>query len=122
MKATGMCIHLDGLKFYARHGMLPQETKVGAEFSVDLCLFTDFSRAAEEDVLDGTLNYAEVFECVKFEMGISSKLLEHVSYRIAQHLLRDFPSLDKVIVRICKQNPPMGADSLRIGVEAVYTR
>ena len=36
MKPTQMYVRLDGLRFYARHGVLPQETKVGAEFTVDL--------------------------------------------------------------------------------------
>ena len=73
MKPTQMYVRLDGLRFYARHGVLPQETKVGAEFTVDLRLAADFSCAAEMDELEGTLNYAEVFERVKAEMEISSK-------------------------------------------------
>lgn len=91
MKAEAMYIRLDGLKFYARHGVFPQETRVGAEFTVDLCLRTDFSQAAEADALEGTVSYAEVFERVKAEMEIPSRLLEHVVYRIARRLLDDFP-------------------------------
>ena len=122
MKPTQMYVRLDGLRFYARHGVLPQETKVGAEFTVDLRLAADFSCAAETDELEGTLNYAEVFERVKAEMEISSKLLEHVAYRIARRLLHDFPALTEVQIGVYKQNPPMGADARRVGVEAVYRR
>lgn len=122
MKPTQMYVRLDGLRFYARHGVLPQETKVGAEFTVDLRLAADFSCAAETDELEGTLNYAEVFERVKAEMEIPSKLLEHVAYRIARRLLHDFPALTEVQIGVYKQNPPMGADARRVGVEAVYRR
>ena len=114
MKPTQMYVRLDGLRFYARHGVLPQETKVGAEFTVDLRLAADFSCAAEMDELEGTLNYAEVFERVKAEMEISSKLLEHVAYRIARRLLHDFPALTEVQIGVYKQR--------RVGVEAVYRR
>lgn len=122
MKVGRMCIHLDGLKFYARHGVLPQETRVGAEFIVDLCLVTDFSRAAETDELEGTVNYAAVFEKVREEMDIPSRLLEHVAYRIARRLLDDFPNIMEVTIGLYKQNPPMGADCRRVGVEARYAR
>lgn len=122
MKAEAMYIRLDGLKFYARHGVFPQETRVGAEFTVDLCLRTDFSQAAETDALEGTISYAEVFERVKAEMEIPSRLLEHVVYRIARRLLDDFPNVMEVTIGLYKQNPPMGADCRRVGVEAMYAR
>lgn len=122
MEAKAMYVRLDGLKFYARHGVMHQETCVGAEFTVDLRLATDFSKAAETDVLEGTINYADVFEKVKEEMNRPSRLLEHVAYRIAQRLLADFPSLHAVDICLYKQNPPMGADCRQIGIEVTYSR
>lgn len=111
-----MYIHLKGLKLYAFHGVLPQENRVGAEYTINLRLKTDFSRAAQTDCLEGTINYAEVFEAVKQEMQISSQLLEHVAYRIANRLLHDFPAIEKVDVELYKQNPPMGADCEQVGI------
>ncbi len=111
-----MYIHLKGLKLYAFHGVLPQENRVGAEYPVNLRLKTDFSRAAQTDCLEGTINYAEVFEAVKQEMQISSQLLEHVAYRIANRLLHDFPAIEEVDVELYKQNPPRGADCEQVGI------
>lgn len=111
-----MYIHLKGLKIYAFHGVLPQENRVGAEYTVNLRLKTDFSWAAQTDCLEGTINYAEVFEAVKQEMQISSQLLEHVAYRIANRLLHDFPAIEEVDVELYKQNPPMGADCEQVGI------
>ena len=76
MKQSDMYIHLKGLKFFAFHGVLPQENKVGAEYTLNLRLKTDFSRASQTDDLNYTINYAEVFEAVKEEMKIPSQLLE----------------------------------------------
>lgn len=123
MKPTAnMYIHLKGLKLYAYHGVLPQENRVGAEYTIDLRLKTDFTRAAETDRLEGTVNYAGVFNAVKKEMGIPSQLLEHVAWRIAKRLLDDFPTISEVNIALYKQNPPMGADCSRVGVEATYLR
>ena len=54
MQATNMYIRMEGMKFYAFHGVLPQENLVGAYFYIDLKLKTDFTRAAETDELEGT--------------------------------------------------------------------
>jgi dihydroneopterin aldolase len=43
MKATSMYIYLEGARFFAHHGVDPQETIVGANFIIDLRLRTDFT-------------------------------------------------------------------------------
>lgn len=122
MKQTDMYIYLNGLKLYAFHGVLPQENKVGAEYTLNLRLKTDFSRASQTDDLTYTLNYAEVFQAVKAEMALPSKLLEHVVQRIAQRLFQDFPTLTEIKIALFKQNPPMGAECEETGVESTYTK
>lgn len=121
MKPTDMYIRLKGLKIYAYHGVLPQENRVGAEYTIDLQLKTDFTQAAQTDKLEGTINYAAVFEAVKAEMTVPSQLLEHVIYRISRRLLRDFP-IEEIKIALYKQNPPMGADCQQVGVEATYCK
>ena len=51
MKQSDMYICLNGLKLYAFHGVLPQENKIGAEYTLNLRLKTDFSRASQTDDL-----------------------------------------------------------------------
>ena len=70
-------IHIGTLRFYAHHGVLPQEQKVGNYFKVETTLYTDFSRALVTDELTDTLNYAEVCQIISDEMAIPSRLLEH---------------------------------------------
>lgn len=57
-------IHIGTLRFYAHHGVLPQEQKVGNYFKVETTLYTDFSRALVTDELTDTLNYAEVCQII----------------------------------------------------------
>ena len=122
MKATDMYIRLEGMKFYAFHGVLPQENLVGANFYVDLKLKTDFTQAAETDELEDTVSYADIHTVVKEEMSIPSKLLEHVCQRIARRLFHDFPTIETIDIRLSKENPPMGACAESIGVEVHYVR
>ena len=122
MQANHMYIRMEGMKFYAFHGVLPQENLVGANYYIDLRLKTDFSRAAETDELEGTVNYADIHAAVKEEMQITSQLLEHVCQRIARRLLHDFPTIETIDISLFKENPPVGACAQRVGVEVQYIR
>lgn len=115
-------ILLQNLRFYARHGVGEQERIVGNEFVVSLRLATDIGRAIESDEVSDTVSYADVFEAVREEMQIPSKLLEHVAGRIARRLLNDFPAIEAVELKLLKRNPPMGADIDAAGVELTLTR
>lgn len=121
MKLMSSKIYLRNVRFHAFHGVLPQEGIVGNDYLVNLVLDYDFSSAMRTDDLQGTLNYAEVYQKVREEMAVPSKLLEHVAGRIAHRLFSDFPEIQKLQLSITKVNPPMGADSDGAGVEVVLT-
>lgn len=121
MKLMSSKIYLRNVRFHAFHGVLPQEGIVGNDYLVNLVLNYDFFSAMKTDDLQGTLNYAEVYQKVREEMAVPSKLLEHVAGRIAHRLFSDFPEIQKLQLSITKVNPPMGADSDGAGVEVVLT-
>lgn len=121
MKLMSSKVYLRKVRFHAFHGVLPQEGIVGNDYLVNLVLDYDFSSAMKTDDLQGTLNYAEVYQKVREEMAVPSKLLEHVAGRIAHRLFSDFPEIQKLQLSITKVNPPMGADSDGAGVEVVLT-
>ena len=108
MRITQSHILLNGLRFYARHGVGAQETVVGNEFTVDLRLKTDLAAAAQSDQLECTVSYADVFLAVKDEMSRPSKLLEHVAGRILKSIRKVFPVIVSAEVSIDKLNPPLG--------------
>lgn len=110
-------IFLDRMHFFAYHGVGEQETIVGNDFIIDLRLKTDIALAAETDDVTNTVSYADVYEAVKEEMAIPSKLLEHVCGRIVERLFRDFPTVESIDLKLSKRNPPMGADIEVAGVE-----
>ena len=117
MNIVSSYIVLDNLVFHAYHGVAPQEQVVGNEFYINLRLKVNFGQAATTDELDNTVSYADVFEAVKDEMNIPSKLLEHITNRIVERLLNDFPLIEEVEIKLTKRNPPMGADIDAAGIE-----
>ena len=113
-------IFLNSVHFYAFHGVMPQEQKVGGEFLVDLRVGYPIEKAMETDEVSDTLNYAELYALVKQEMETPSRLLEHVAGRII-HAIRDrFPQVSSINLKITKKNPPMGADCDGAGVIVNY--
>lgn len=117
-----MYINLTGIKLYGFHGVAPQENLVGAYFYIDLKIKTDFSTAAETDILAGTISYADIFNVVKECMQKPCLLLEHVAYRISKELFIHFDNVDEIEIKVHKENPPMGAESSQVGIEAHYCR
>lgn len=117
MAVKSSYILLENVKFYAFHGELPQERKVGNDYQVSLRIGYDISRAMVSDDVNDTLNYAEVYQLLSQEMSVPSALLERVAGRIGDRLFRKFPAIQSIDLTIIKVNPPMGADSEGAGVE-----
>lgn len=103
-------IELRTMTFYAYHGVAPQETKVGNTFVVDLILTAPLEKAVWSDDLEDTINYASIYEVVKAEMMIPSKLLEHAAGRILTALKSNFPQVIEIELTLSKINPPFGGD------------
>lgn len=103
-------IVLRDLKFYAFHGVEPQETIVGNNYVVTIVLTAPLEKATQTDCLDDTINYATVYALIKKEMDIPSKLLEHVAGRILRSVKQHFPQLTGIELSVSKLNPPLGAD------------
>lgn len=100
-------VKLNDMRFYAYHGVLPQETKVGNYYVVNLHIDADLSSACESDDVNDTVNYAIIYDLVKAEMEKPSKLLEHLAMRILKSIKESFPHILYIEVRLAKNNPPI---------------
>ena len=101
-------IQLHNLEFYAYHGLLPQERVVGGHYRVDVELsLTPPLRALTEDVIDDTVNYAEVYALIRQQMEQPVNLLEHLVHRITQGLYAQFPQIQAVRLSVTKVTPPI---------------
>lgn len=119
-----MILVLNNLKIYAYHGVIPQEQIVGDWYKVNLRLIVTNEKSTVTDNIGDTINYAEVYEVVREEMAIPSKLIEHVCGRIARRLLDTYrDDVEKVSVSIYKQTPPItGIEGGGCGVELEVSR
>ena len=101
-------IQLHNLEFYAYHGLLPQERVVGGHYRVDVELsLTPPLRALTEDVIDDTVNYAEVYALIRQHMEQPVNLLEHLAHRITHGLYAQFPQIQAVKLSVTKVTPPI---------------
>lgn len=101
-------IEIENMEFYAYHGCFAEESAIGTHFRVNLKMKVDTSRAQVSDSIDDTVNYLSVYQSVKDEMSVPSHLLEHVAERISNRVLKDYPEVEFVCVKVTKLNPPLG--------------
>jgi 7,8-dihydroneopterin aldolase/epimerase/oxygenase len=110
-------ISIEGMEFFAYHGCFKEEQIIGTRFIVDLFLETDTHEAEMTDDLHKTVNYQAVYGFVREEMGVKSKLLEHVGRRILNRITKEFPRVTACRIKISKMNPPVGGVVERVSVE-----
>lgn len=103
-------IQVHGIRSYAYHGCLKEETKIGGNYIIDIDVNYNFKQSAVNDDLNKTIDYVEIKEIVISEMNIPSKLIETVAYRILQSIYKKHPSIDKCKVVLKKINPPIDGD------------
>jgi 7,8-dihydroneopterin aldolase/epimerase/oxygenase len=103
-------IQVHGIRSYAYHGCLKEETKIGGNYIIDIDINYNFKQSAVNDDLKETVDYVEIKEIVLSEMKVPSKLIETVAYRIIQSIYKKHPSIDKCKVVLKKINPPIDGD------------
>jgi len=116
MRLEKSIISLNDVRLYAFHGVLEQERRVGADYSITVRVHYNISKAMESDDVADTLNYATLLDIVKCEMAQSSNLLEHVAGRIGHTIMDRFPQTEAVELTVTKLNPPMGGLCAGAGV------
>lgn len=101
-------ILLENVEFYAHHGVFAQETCVGNVYIVNLKIALNLQKAMESDRLEDTVSYADIYNIVKNEIKMPSKLLEHAAGRIISRLKNNYPQIESVELKLSKRNPPFG--------------
>lgn len=115
-------IELEQMRFFAYHGVMPQEKVVGNNFEVNLRIKTNFEAAIHEDLLDNTISYADLYDVVKVEMMVPSDLIEHVAGRILQALISRWATIDAVELKVSKLNPPIPGEIAKASVQLKWTK
>ena len=110
-------IVLKGLQVFARHGVLPEENKLGQRFAIDVTVHLDLRPAGESDDIRKTVDYdalvrlvTETFTARRFS------LVEAAAEAVAQAVLAAFPAVDKVEIEVRKPAAPIDAVFACVGV------
>lgn len=98
-------IKLNQLRFFAYHGLYPEEKKIGAEFEVNLEI--SYSPPEKITALDETVNYEKIYELLKSEMQKPRELLETLVMEVTQVIHLSFPSIKKTDISITKLQVPI---------------
>ncbi len=101
-------VALEGIEFFAYHGAYPEETILGNRFSLDLELETDFKEAMLHDSLEGTVDYAKLYQLIKVRMEVNVNLLEHLGHCIVSDILKAYPKVKIVKLTLKKHQPALG--------------
>ena len=110
MSDFGDRLSLVGMRFEARHGVLPAEKIEPQPFEVDVVLHADLEAAARTDDLDATVDYAGIFDLVEAIVhGPSFDLIEALAGAIARAVLAatEPAVVNAVEVRVRKPQAPI---------------
>ncbi|MDQ7843493.1 MAG: dihydroneopterin aldolase [Armatimonadota bacterium] len=95
-------ITLAGMRFFAYHGVLPEERRRGQEFLVDVEMAVDLRAAGRSDDPAQTVDYRRAYEAAKAVLeGPPRQLLETLAEEIAERLLA-LDRVEAVTVRLRK--------------------
>ena len=110
MQNLRVSISLKTMRFYAYHGVLPQERIVGGDYEVNVNLEVERASAAVlADSLAHTVNYADVYRLAEEEMMRPSDLLEHVAGRILNRIFFRWHQVVSAEVGVKKCCPPVSS-------------
>lgn len=109
--------------FYAYHGALKEEQSIGGNFEADVDMYFDFSDAAATDDLRKTVNYDGVYKHInKVIHQKKYYLIETIATIIADSLLEQYTILDKIDVKVRKNNVPVGGIIDHVEAQVVKSR
>ncbi|MCS6928823.1 MAG: dihydroneopterin aldolase [Saprospiraceae bacterium] len=110
-------IAIEGMRFFAFHGVHEEERRIGAEYLVDVYVHIDISKAAKEDDVEKTVNYETIYRICQREMKEPRKLLETVVLAIVERMKRQFDKMISLRVCVRKLNPPLGGQVASVFVQ-----
>ncbi len=109
-------IRINNARFYAYHGVFDYEKQYGNEFEVDIEMNCDLNLLSDTDDLKNTVDYLSVYKLAdKIFSERKYNLIETVSQKICKTILKEYPLVMTVKVKIRKPNAPLGViDSVEI--------
>ena len=111
-------IELRDLEIFAYHGVNEPEQIFGQCFLIDVDLETDFAPSSRTDDLGKTVSYAKAAKTLRRALTESRyDLIETAAQAAADALLREYPAVRRVRLRLKKPDAPMQSKCAYAAVE-----
>lgn len=112
-------VRLINAVFYAHHGVMQEEHRIGGRFEVDVSMDLDIGEAARHDRLSATVDYEKIYRLVHDIVTQNNfYLIERLAFLIAHRVQETYARVERVEVTVRKPNPPVGGTCDR--AEAIY--
>lgn len=116
-------IRLKGLSFYAYHGVLEEEAKLGQRFKLNVTLRLRDGLEFEADTTEQTVDYGAVYATVESVFtGFRFKLIERAAEVIVEEILEQYDKVAAVTVEVEKPSAPVACVCDTIAVEVTRCR
>ncbi len=112
---------IEGLRVNAVIGVFDWERQIEQPILIDIIMLVDTRAAAASDDLNDAVNYALASEQVtELTRSLQPQLLETLASKVAEMLLNNFPTVERVQVRVKK---PLAVKSAQaVGIEITRER
>jgi len=108
---------------FAHHGVLPEETRLGQRFFLDMDAEVDIPAAVREDDYTRAVCYGALCDlAVEVSRGRNFQLIETLADRIAERALAAHPDLVEIAVRVRKPSAALAHALDHVGVEVSRRR
>lgn len=105
---TTYTIRMMNCAFFARHGIMDEEERLGQRFYVDAVLTVVPEAALEADSIQHTVDYGVAFEVIEAIItGKRRYLIEALALECAKALVERFPQIRSAEITVRKPNAPV---------------
>jgi dihydroneopterin aldolase len=101
-------VKLKNAVFYAHHGVMEEEHRIGGRYEVDVDMELDFEQAGRTDSLSDTVDYDRIYKIIQETVTTNRfYLIERLAFLIASKILDAETIVRAAIVTVRKPNPPV---------------
>nr|CAD6414250.1 dihydroneopterin aldolase [Rhizobium sp. Q54] len=101
-------ITLKNCAFFARHGVLPEENRLGQRFFVDAEMEVEAGDVLSTDLVEHTVDYGVAFSLIEEVVTRRQrKLIEALAMDIARALCDRFPQIVRTAITLRKPSAPV---------------